>query len=92
METKKLNFSKIAAIIIAVCAIGIIIIKYFTNGDMDSYILPFILLFVSVVFFSQKPKKEVKQVDVNSTKGRIILFLASIAFVSGVVVFFSTLL
>jgi len=92
METKKLDSKKVAGIIMAISAIGIMILKYFTNGNLDSYIMPFILLCVSVSLYFTTPKNETKQTEQKTTKGKIILSLVSIALVSGIIMFFVTLL
>ena len=77
--------------IIAICAIGMMVVKYITNGNFDSYILPFILLWISVIVFFNKPKKENKQVELSKKQQYIILSALSITLVSGLVVFFTTL-
>ena len=91
MKSLKLNFSKVSGIIITVCAIGIIALKYFTNGDLDSYILPVILLCVGAVFIFQKPENNAKQIELNPAKRNIILSVLSIMIIVGFIAFFSTL-
>ncbi len=92
MKSKKLNPMKFLGIITAVCAIGIMILNYFTNGDIDSYILPFILINFAVAVYLNKQKKETKPIEFNKTTRIIILSIASITFVSGVVAMIFTVL
>lgn len=84
--------AKNSGIVIAVCAIGIMIVKYLTNEGFDSYVLPFILLCISGTLFFRKPKKESKQIQVSKKQQNIILSIASIALVTGLVSFVITFL
>lgn len=77
--------------IIAVSAIGMMITKYITNGSIDSYVLPFILLCLSVIVLLNKPKKENKKIKVNKKKQNIILSVVSAALITGLITFFTTL-
>jgi uncharacterized membrane protein YfcA len=77
--------------IIAVSAIGMMITKYITNGSIDSYVLPFILLSLSVIMFFNKPKRENKKIKVNKKKQNIILSVLSVALITGLITFFTTL-
>lgn len=92
MESRKLNVSKPAGIIIAVCAIGIMIVKFLTNGEIDSYIMPFILLCISVIVFSAKPNAESKRLEFSKKQSKVLLSIASIILISGIVMFFTTVI
>lgn len=92
METKTKNSNKVLGIIITACAVGIMIVKYFTHGNLDSYIMPFVLFCVGMVFYNQKPIKQTSElIEPGSTKGKVVLALTSLALISGVVVFILTL-
>ncbi|MCP3932188.1 MAG: hypothetical protein GY705_24210 [Bacteroidetes bacterium] len=73
--------------IIAVCAIGMIIIEYATNGDMDSYMMSFILLCASVVIFANNSKKEKPQKEISEKQQKIILSIALVTLVAGIITF-----
>lgn len=88
METRVRN---LLGAIIAISAIGMMITKYVMNGSIDSYVLPFILLCLSVIVFLNKPKKENKQIEVNKKKQNIILSVVSVALITGIITFFTTL-
>lgn len=90
MESK-LNLKNVLGTITALCAIGIMIIKYHTKGDLDSYIMPFILLWFSVILFSLKPENKAVRVKFTKTQNNIILSVVSLALISGLVMFFLTL-
>jgi len=85
MKLKSKNF---LGGIIAIGAIGIMILKYQTNGDLDSYIMPFILLCLAVIIFTTKPKKEEKQIQLNRKQRTVLLSILSVTLVSGIVTFF----
>ncbi|MBT3210129.1 MAG: hypothetical protein HN704_07380 [Bacteroidetes bacterium] len=77
--------------IIAVSAIGIIILKFITNGDIDSYVMPFILLCLSVIVFLPKTKKVKPQKEISKKFQKVILSIVSLALVTGIITFFATL-
>ena len=56
METTKANFSRVAGVIIMICAMGMTALNIFLNKNMDSYIMPFILLMLGIMFISRKQK------------------------------------
>lgn len=91
METKKINANTVSGIIITISAIGIMIVNYFTNGDLDSYIMPIIFFCMAVVMFTSNTKSKPKQIELSTTQKRVVLSIISIALVSGIVVFFITL-
>ena len=88
METRVKN---LLGTIIAVSAIGMMLMKYIANENIDSFILPFILLCLSVIIFFNKSKKENKQVELSKKQQYIILSLVSVALVAGLITFFVTL-
>jgi len=89
MESKT---RKVLGSIIAVSALGMAGLKYFTNGDLDSYILPFILLWLSVIIFTNKSKKVENQKELSEKQRTVMLSIASITLIAGIVTFFITLL
>ncbi len=77
--------------IIAISAIGMMVLKYATHGNMDSYIMPIFLLFLSVVVFSNRSKKDEEQKIFIKKHQKVILPAALIALGSGLITFFITL-
>ncbi len=77
--------------IIVVSSIGMILLNYLTNGNNDSYIMPFILLCFSIIVFFTKPKKEETQKKISKTQKNVILPIASVASIAGIITFFTTL-
>ncbi len=88
MEPRVRNF---LGTIIAVSAIGMMVFKYATNGNMDSYIMPFFLLFYSVVVFSNKSKKDKQEKRFSKKQQKVLLSTTLVALGAGIIVFFATL-
>jgi len=91
MQTQKLSFSKGSGIIVIGCAIAITVIKYLTQGDLDSYIMPFILLCMGVVFMSQKEKVEKKPFNLSTKQARISMAIVLVSLIAGSIAFFMVL-
>ena len=89
MESKS---RKIFGAIIAAGAIGISILNYVNSEDLDAYLMPFILLWLSVIIFLPKTKQEKKQKEISKKTQRIILSIVSVALVTGIIAFCVTLL
>lgn len=89
MESKT---RKLLGTIIAVCAIGMIIINFTTHGDIDDYLMPFFLLWLSVIVFLPKTKKEKPNIVINKKMQKLILSIGIVALTTGIVTFFTTLL
>ncbi len=77
--------------IIAASAIGMMVLKYVTNGNMDSYIMPFILLCFSVIVFSNKSKKDNEQKIFSEKQQKVLLSTALVALGTGIIAFLITL-
>lgn len=92
METKKLNFSKVAAIIIMLCVIGILYINYFVKETADAPLMSIILLGLAIVFFFQKPAKEPEKLNLSTKKGKIILTTVIFTLVAGIATLVFTIL
>lgn len=92
MESKKMKVTKAMGIVIAVCAVGILIVKYFTNGNLDSYIPALILLFVAVVIYFQKPKETSVQIEISPMARKVVFSLLTVTLVAGLIAFLVTLL
>lgn len=88
MESKTRYF---LGAIIVVCAIGIMILNYFTNKGFDSYIIPFILLPFSVTVFLAKHKKEKTDIRLSKKQQKIILPIVSVTLIAGIITFLTTL-
>ncbi len=88
METRVRIF---LGIIIAVSAVGMMVVKYTTNGNMDSYIMPFLLLFLSAVVFSNNSKKDKEQKVFSKKQQKVLLPTAMVVLGSGIIVFLITL-
>ncbi len=88
MESKTRKF---LGAIIAVSAIGMIVIKYISNENIDSYMLPLILLFTSVVIISNKSKKSKQVKAISKKQHKVILSSGLIALGTGIIIFFVTL-
>jgi len=91
MQTQKLSFSKVSGIIVIGCAIAIIVIKYLTQGDLDSYIMPFMLMCMGVVFLSRKNKEEEKPFYMSPKQARIAMAIVLVSLIAGIIVFFLVL-
>ena len=92
MNTKKLNLSKVSAIIMATCAIGILYINYFVKETADEPIMPIILMGMAIMFYFQKPSKKPEKFDLSTKKARIIFGFAIIFLVTGIAAFLYTVL
>ena len=88
MESKTRNLLGTIAV---VSAIGMIVITFINNGNIDSYILPFLVLWLSVIIFFNKAQKEKPKKKMSQKQQNIILSIVSVALISGVITFFTTL-
>lgn len=87
----KLKSKNLLGAIIAICAIGMMATKYFTNGNFDSDIMPFILMWLAVIVFFAKPQKEGMRIELNKRQKNVILTVVSVTLIAGIAAFFVTL-
>jgi drug/metabolite transporter (DMT)-like permease len=91
MESRKLTPTKFLGIIIGVSAIGLMILKYITNGNYDSFMLPIILLVLGSIIYSRKPEKESKQIVTDPKTRKMIISALSVLVITGIIVFITIL-
>jgi len=77
--------------IVLVSVVGMLGVKYYTNADLDGYILPFILLVFGISLIFNKTKEEAPMVKLNPRYRNLVLVLAALAVLAGVLVSFYTL-
>jgi len=92
METAKKRIASVYGIIIIVCAIGMVILHLIQKQELDSYILPFVLLMTGIVILTRKPDEESKKLDISKPAGRFIIATLSISLISGIIVMLFALL
>jgi len=69
-----------------------IVIKFFTDKNIDSFISPAILLLLGIFFLNKKPDEETRQISISPTAKKILIATLSISLVSGIIVMLVTIL
>jgi len=84
MEIKKNGSLKISGSITIACALGITILHVLQGENLDSYILPFILLMLGISFLFRRPTSENRQIKMSRTARKIVIAALSISLVAGI--------
>ncbi len=87
METMKVNTVRTLGIVIIISALAIGALKYYTEGDIDSYMMPFILFCMGVVFVTKKSAEKPKQIRLKPHQARIALWVGTIVLIMGIIAF-----
>lgn len=92
METSEKVIIKLPGFITIVSAVATIVFHALQGHEMDSYIMPFILLIFGISILFRKPGEESKKIKMEKSTRRITITALSISLVSGVIVMLLTLL
>jgi len=84
MQKTKNGTVKISGIIISICALGITILNAVQGNNMDSYIMPFILLMLGMSLLFRKQGEEKAQIKLGKRPRRIVIAALSISLLSGI--------
>lgn len=87
----KMNNKRIFGAIIVLCAIGIVILNIIAHKSFDDYLIAIILLCASVPLLLSKPKESETKPAMNRRTKYMVVTSLSIAIVSGLVVFATTI-
>jgi len=86
MTTSKKGSARISGIITIACALGITILNIIQNNNVDSYIMPFILLMIGLFFLFPKPAEESVKIKMGKVARRIVIAALSISLIAGILV------
>lgn len=92
METSSRNFKVVSGVTIIICAIFMIALNIIAKENMDSYIMPFILLWLGVLFLTRKSDEERPQISMSPKKRMFMIASLSISLVGGIVALVFTLI
>jgi len=92
MEKSDRKLAKVSGLIMIVSALGISLLNVLERNPFDSYIMPFILLMVGMVYLLRKTENEQRSLQIGKKQKRIVIATLSISLVGGIVVMLLTLL
>ena len=91
MESSDKVIAKIPGIFTIVSAVAMAVFHALQGHQMDSYILPFILLVFGISILLRKPEEEIRGPRLEKSTRRLVLVALSISLVAGIMVMVLTL-